>query len=68
MLGKVQGMEAGAVPILADEQVGNPLHWLREPSPYLSELDLERAALTCLIPTPLAAVSPQSLTQHLRTP
>lgn len=36
MVGKVQGMEAGAAPTLADDQTDNPPHWLREPSPHLA--------------------------------
>lgn len=36
MVGKVQGMEAGAVPTLADNQGENPPHWVRETSPHLA--------------------------------
>ena len=36
MVGKVQGTEAGAAPTLADDQIDNPPHWLREPSPHLA--------------------------------
>lgn len=50
MVGKVQSMEARAVPTLADDQVDNPPHCLREPSPHLALASGgARKSISCLL-------------------